>query len=192
MDATPEREAELLAADAIGDVIEHWGFRKALGRVWTVMFLQGEAVSAADIQERLQMSAGAVSMALTELQRWAVVRRVWRPGERREYYEAETNFWKMISKVVQERERYLAGSVRERLERARKLMKQGGVAGDPGRRARVERLGRLLAFAQAAEAVIGSFLASRRADFSEFGNLLELGRAAMGVAAGPAARPRKE
>lgn len=191
MDATPEREAELLAADAIGDVIEHWGFRKALGRVWTVMFLQGEPVSAADIQERLQMSAGAVSMALTELQRWAVVRRVWRPGERREFYEAETNFWKMISKVVQERERYLAGSVRERLERARKLMKQGGVAGDPGRRARVERLGRLLAFAQAAEAVIGSFLASRRADFSEFGNLLELGRAAMG-AAGSAARPRKE
>jgi DNA-binding transcriptional regulator GbsR (MarR family) len=192
MDATPEREAELLAADAIGDVIEHWGFRKALGRVWTVMFLQGEPVSAADIQERLQMSAGAVSMALTELQRWAVVRRVWRPGERREFYEAETNFWKMISKVVQERERYLAGSVRERLERARKLMKQGGVAGDPGRRARVERLGRLLAFAQAAEAVIGSFLASRRADFSEFGNLLELGRAAMGAAAGSAARPRKE
>jgi DNA-binding transcriptional regulator GbsR (MarR family) len=186
MDATPEREAELLAADAIGDVIEHWGFRKALGRVWTVMFLQGEPVSAADIQERLQMSAGAVSMALTELQRWAVVRRVWRPGERREFYEAETNFWKMISKVVQERERYLAGSVRERLERARKLMKQGGVAGDPGRRARVERLGRLLAFAQAAEAVIGSFLASRRADFSEFGNLLELGRAAMGAAAGSA------
>ncbi len=191
MDITPEREAELLAADAIGDVIEHWGFRKALGRVWTVMFLEGEPVTAADLQERLQMSAGAVSMAVTELQRWAVVRRVWRPGERREFYEAETNFWKMISKVVQERERYLAGSVRERLERARSLMKQGGLAGDPARRARVERLGRLLAFAQAAEAVIGSFLASRRADFSEFGNLLELGRAAMGAAAGPAARSRK-
>ena len=149
-------------------------------------------MSAADLGEHLAMSAGAVSTTLTELQRWAVVRRVWRPGERREFYEAETNFWKMISKVVQERERYLAGSVRERLERARKLMKQGGVAGDPGRRARVERLGRLLAFAQAAEAVIGSFLASRRADFSEFGNLLELGRAAMGAAAGSAARPRKE
>jgi hypothetical protein len=29
------RAAALLAADAIGDVIEHWGFRKALGRVWT-------------------------------------------------------------------------------------------------------------------------------------------------------------
>lgn len=192
MDANPAREAELLAADAIGDVIEHWGFRKALGRVWTVMYLQGEAVSAGDIQERLQMSAGAVSMALTELQRWAVVRRVWRPGERREFYEAETDFWKMISKVVQERERYLAGSVRERLERARRLMKQGGVAGDAARRARVERLGRLLAFAQAAEAVIGSFLASRRADFSEFGNLLELGRAALGPSPGAAVRPRKE
>ena len=64
------------------------------------------------------MSAGAVSMSLTELQRWGVVRRVWRPGERKEFYEAETDFWKMISKVFDERERLLAESVRERLERA--------------------------------------------------------------------------
>ena len=31
MEPTTETEAELLAADAIGDVIEHWGFRRALG-----------------------------------------------------------------------------------------------------------------------------------------------------------------
>ena len=48
MDAvlTPEREAELLAADAIGDIIEHWGFRKGLGRVWTVLFLAVETLPA--------------------------------------------------------------------------------------------------------------------------------------------------
>jgi DNA-binding transcriptional regulator GbsR (MarR family) len=61
------REAELLAADAIGDVIEHWGFRKALGRIWTVLFLQAEPLPAAEVSERLAMSAGAVSGALTEL-----------------------------------------------------------------------------------------------------------------------------
>ena len=99
------REAELLAADAIGDIIEHWGFRKVLGRVWTVLFIAGDPLPAAVIGERLQMSAGAVSMALTELQRWGVVKRVWRPGERKEFFEAETDFWKMISGVLNERER---------------------------------------------------------------------------------------
>ena len=41
-------EAELLAADAIGDIIEHWGFRKGLGRVWTVLFLAAEPQPAAN------------------------------------------------------------------------------------------------------------------------------------------------
>src|SRR4029078_5347236 len=117
------REAELLAAAAIGDIIEHWGFRKVLGRVWTVLFIAAEPLPAAVLSERLSMSAGATSMALTELQRWGVVKRVWRPGERKEFYEAETDFWRMISKVFDERERLLARSVRERLERAARLLR---------------------------------------------------------------------
>jgi DNA-binding transcriptional regulator GbsR (MarR family) len=180
MGESTEREAELLAADAIGDVIEHWGFRKALGRVWTVLYLADEALCATDLGERLQMSSGAVSMSLTELQRWGVVRRVWKPGERREFYEAETDFWKMISRVVHDRERSLVGSVRERLETARAMLRRA--PSTAANRARVERLGRLLQFAAAAEGVIESFLASRRADFSEFSNLLQITR---GVASGP-------
>lgn len=186
MEPTTETEAELLAADAIGDVIEHWGFRKPLGRAWTVLYLHGDALPAAELGERLQMSAGAVSMTLTELQRWGVARKVWVPGERRDFFEAETDFWKMISKVVQERERFLAVSVRERLGRAQAVLKRTG--GGAAARARLERLGRLMSFATMAETVIESFLASRRADFGEFGNLLALGRR---VTAAAAAKGRK-
>ena len=176
MDLTVEREAELLAADAIGDVIEHWGFRKALGRVWTVLYLADDALGAAELGERLQMSAGAVSMSLTELQRWGVARRVWRPGERKEFFEAETDFWRMISKVIHEREQFLVHSVRERLERAKAMLKRAPHSARA--RSRAERLQRLLGFAQMGEMVIESFLASRRADFSEFGDLLQLARPA--------------
>jgi DNA-binding transcriptional regulator GbsR (MarR family) len=173
MNAELWSEAELLVADAVGDVIEHWGFRKALGRVWTVLYLSGETLPAADLSERLQMSAGSVSSTLTELQRWAVVRRVWRPGERREFFEAETDFWKMISKVVAERERFVARSVRERLVRATEILSRGR---DAGSRARLERVQRLLAFTDVAERVIDTFVASRRADFGSFGDLLALPR----------------
>ncbi len=131
MTESVEREAEMLAADAIGDVIEHWGFRKPLGRVWTVLYLADDALCAAELGERLAMSAGAVSMSLTELQRWGVVRRVWKPGERKEFYEAETDFWKMISRVVHDRERSLAASVRERLESARGLLRRALDGGQP-------------------------------------------------------------
>jgi DNA-binding transcriptional regulator GbsR (MarR family) len=170
----PHHAAELLAADAIGDVIDHWGFRKALGRVWTVLYLEDRPLAAADLSDRLSMSSGAVSMSLTELARWGVVKRVWVPGERREFYEAETDFWKMISKVVSERERFLAASVRDRLDEAGELMRKDQAS--PRARHALDRIKRLQSFAAVAQTVLDSFIASQRADFKEFGNLLTIGR----------------
>jgi DNA-binding transcriptional regulator GbsR (MarR family) len=166
----PQHEAELLAADAIGDIIEHWGFRKVLGRVWTVLFIAAEPLPAAAIAERLSMSAGATSMALTELQRWGVVKRVWRPGERKEFFEAETDFWRMISKVFDERERLIAESVRERLERAARILK--GTPKGPLTATSIDRVERLLAFVIVAQTALDGFIKSRRVDFSPFGNLI--------------------
>jgi DNA-binding transcriptional regulator GbsR (MarR family) len=166
----PAHEAELLAADAIGDIIEHWGFRKVLGRVWTVLFIAAEALPAATIGERLSMSAGAVSMALTELQRWGVVHRVWRPGERREFFQAETDFWRMISKVFDERERLLAGSVRGRLERALALLE--GAPQSEATRTSIDRVQRLYSFVLVAETALDGFIKSRRVDFTRFGDLV--------------------
>jgi DNA-binding transcriptional regulator GbsR (MarR family) len=171
-------EAELLSADAIGDVIAYWGFRNALGRVWTVLFLAGSELSAADIAERLSMSAGSVSTTLAELQRWGVVKRVWKPGERREYFEAETDFWKMISKVVSERERFLAEGVREKLERAAEITRDAPRSNE--RTIMSDRLQRLVSFAVVAQSVLESFIASQRVDFQKFGNLLSLARRKVG------------
>lgn len=170
----PLHQSALIAADAIGDVIEHWGFRKALGRVWTVLYLEDIPLAAAEIAERLSMSAGAVSTTLGELSRWGVVKRVWKPGQRKEFFEAETDFWKMISRVVNERERALAQSVRSRLEEATEVAYD---APRSSRRSHVtERLKRLVSFALVAQTVIDSFVQSQRADFQRFGNLLSFAR----------------
>jgi HTH-type transcriptional regulator, glycine betaine synthesis regulator len=174
----PAHEAELLAADAIGDVIEHWGFRKGLGRVWTVLFIAAEPLPAAAIGERLSMSSGAVSMALTELQRWGVVHRVWRPGERREFFAAETDFWRMISKVFDERERLLAQSIRGRLERAVALLERAPQTETT--RTSIDRVQRLLSFVIVAETALDGFIKSRQVDFTRFGDLVRFPLRALG------------
>ncbi len=163
-------EAELLAADAMGDIIEHWGFRKCLGRIWTVLFLAGEPLPAAVIGERLQMSAGGVNTAMHELQRWAVVKRVWKPGERKDYFEAETDFWRMISKVFEQREKLLGESVLGRLQRAQALLDQAPRGSVP--QVTRDRLRRLLAFILLAKTTLDAFIASRRVDLTGFGDLV--------------------
>jgi len=103
LDPTDEA-AVMKIADAVGALIEHWGFKRNMGRVWAVLYLEQAPLSAADLGERLSLSSGAISMLLAELVQWGVIKKAWVPGGRRDHYEAETSIWKMVSRVLRERE----------------------------------------------------------------------------------------
>jgi DNA-binding transcriptional regulator GbsR (MarR family) len=96
--------AVLKVADAVGALIENWGFKRNMGRMWTVLYLEDHPLTAADLGERLGLSSGAVSMLLAELVQWGIVKKAWVVGDRREHYEAETSIWKMVSRVFRDRE----------------------------------------------------------------------------------------
>ena len=57
--ATREEERELIheVADAVGALMEFWGFKRVMGRVWTTLFLEGEPLSAPQLCERLGIFA---------------------------------------------------------------------------------------------------------------------------------------
>ena len=97
--------SEVAVSDVIGRLIEFWGFKRNMGRVWAVLYLSSEPLSAEDLRYMLKLSSGAVSMTLSELSRWGVVRRVWVQGERKDFYAAEVQIWRMISRVFNEREK---------------------------------------------------------------------------------------
>jgi DNA-binding transcriptional regulator GbsR (MarR family) len=96
--------AVLKVADAVGALMEAWGFRRNMGRMWAVLYLEDHPLTAADLGERLGLSTGAVSMLINELIQWEIIKKTWVVGERREHFEAETSMWKMISRVFRERE----------------------------------------------------------------------------------------
>src|SRR5580698_10182306 len=96
--------AVLRVADAVGALIESWGFKRNMGRMWAVLYLEDHALTAAELGERLGLSTGAVSMLLAELVQWGAVKKDWVVGDRRDYYEAETSIWKMVSRVFRDRE----------------------------------------------------------------------------------------
>jgi DNA-binding transcriptional regulator GbsR (MarR family) len=108
----------LHVADAVGALIEAWGFKRNMGRMWAVLYLEDHPLSAAELSERLGLSSGAVSMLLTEMQEWGAIKKAWRVGERREYYEAETSLWKMVSRVFRERELQWVRNAHEAFEHA--------------------------------------------------------------------------
>ena len=115
----------LRVADAVGALMEAWGFKRNMGRLWALLYLEQRPLSAADIGDRLALSTGAVSMLLTELQQWSIVKKTWIPGERREHYEAETSIWKMVSRVFRERELVWIRTAQERFDAAAAAFEPG-------------------------------------------------------------------
>ena len=97
--------ADLAVADAVGALMELWGFRRQLGRVWAVLFLSERPLAAPELCDRLHISTGLLSMSLAELRHWGVVRSAHLPGDRKEHFEAETNVWRLVANVLRQREK---------------------------------------------------------------------------------------
>ncbi len=100
----PSPRPEQTVADAIGRIMAFWGFRKNLGRLWSLLYLSPSPMTAADLCEQLKLSTGSVSMGLNELQRWGAVHKRFVAGDRRDHYEAEADIWGTVSRVMQQRE----------------------------------------------------------------------------------------
>ena len=159
------REAELRAADAMGRLMEFWGFRRHMGRLWTILYLSPEPMTTAELSETLQLSTSAVNLSLGELVRWGAVRKTWRPGERKDFYQAESSVWKLLRRVYERRELNLIREAREAFgEAQRHLDEAQGKLGAEDRR-RIDhmrkRLSRLTALSRAGERLVRLLVAGR-------------------------------
>jgi len=167
--ATREEESELIheVADAVGALMEFWGFKRVMGRLWTVLYLTGEPLSAAELCERLAISSGAASMTLADLERWGVVKRSRKAGDRREYFEAETDIWKMVSRVLRERELSQIDRAVEVFDRARERLTRAVPPGEQARIARmVDRIGRLGDLARVGRGLLTAMVQQHKVDLA--------------------------
>ncbi len=141
------QQAELSVADAMGELMELWGFRRQLGRIWAVLFLSDRPLAAPELCERLRISTGLLSMSLSELRGWGVVRSVAVPRDRKEHFEAETNIWSLVRRVLAERERKAIEGALATVEAALRSVKGALADVDPevksAARFRVQRLEQL-------------------------------------------------
>lgn len=172
-------KSEMIASDAVGRLMEFWGFKRNMGRIWAVLYLSDEPLTANDLRERLQLSSGAVSMTLKELSRWGVVRKVWIQGARRDFFTAEGNLWKMVSRVFRERELVEVQESIASLESALAALDAHGPLSTPEDRRRAEvqreRIKQLLELAKLGRRLLEVLVSEARVDATALARFL-LGR----------------
>lgn len=89
----------------LGRVADFFGFNRLMGQLYAVLFLSPEPLTLDDMVKRLDSSKGNVSINIRALERWGLVHQIYKWADRKNYYEAETDIWKAISGILQERER---------------------------------------------------------------------------------------
>ncbi|HKA90931.1 MAG TPA: MarR family transcriptional regulator [Haliangiales bacterium] len=151
----------LRIADTIGGLIEFWGFKRPMGRMWAILYLSEEPMSAAELGERLAMSSGAVSMTVGELIKWGVVKKTWVPGERKDFYAPETSVWKMVSRVFRERE---LAQIRGAIETFEQAIAELGKRDKKRVKVLVDKIESLLALARVGDALLSAVLDGRKID----------------------------
>lgn len=83
----------------------HWGINRTMAQIHALLLISPDPLTQDDIMEELNISRGNTNMNIRELINWGLVERVLLSGERKEYFTAEKDIWKVVKQIVKERKK---------------------------------------------------------------------------------------
>lgn len=90
---------------AWGSMAGAWGVPRTLAMIHGYLLMADEPACTDTVMEELNISRGNANTNLRELVSWGLIRSVSRRGDRKEYFEAECDVWKMFSCIARARKR---------------------------------------------------------------------------------------
>jgi len=83
-----------------GNLGERWGVNRSVSQIHALLYVSQRPLAAEDIADALEIARSNVSNSLRELQTWNLIRSVPILGDRRTFYEAETDLWTLVSRIA--------------------------------------------------------------------------------------------
>ena len=107
--------------EGMSGISQFWGFPKGVGAIFGILYLSATPLSLDELVEQTGLSKGAISTNVRTLSRLGLIHPVNRLGDRKDYYQAETDFYKAIRSILRERQSNefdrAVASVRETLQK---------------------------------------------------------------------------
>lgn len=145
------------ACDAVGSLVEYWGFKKVQGRVWTYLVLASSPRHQIEIAETLGISKALVSSTVAELMERNLVRAV--EDKRSAPVEATLDVWPTIAEILRAREWRLLEDARVALEDVRAELEWQP---EDEREFNVEHVSRVISIIEVVQALLRAVMSLRR------------------------------
>ncbi|MEJ1240954.1 MarR family transcriptional regulator [Chryseolinea sp. T2] len=98
-------EAKNQFIQAWGTLGSKWGINRTMAQLHALLMVSPDPLSTEDLMAELNISRGNVNMNIRELMDWGLVEKMHKPGDRKEYFSAEKDIWKITKQVAKERKK---------------------------------------------------------------------------------------
>jgi DNA-binding transcriptional regulator GbsR (MarR family) len=96
-------EAKERFVNAWGTLGSSWGISRTMAQIHALLLVSADPLGAEDVMSQLNISRGNTNMNLRALMDWGLVKKEFRSGERREFFSAEKDMWKVFRQIAKER-----------------------------------------------------------------------------------------
>ena len=139
-----------------------WGISPTMARIHGLLYITGASLSMDEIMDRLGISRGNVSMNLSKLLEWGLVRRVHKRGDRREYFVSISDVWEMFTLVASQRKRREIDPILTTLRRCREELAPEAAKHGAAANERLRRIDDLWKFVTLMDGLAQRFFESQR------------------------------
>lgn len=98
-------EAKERFINSWGALATQWGINRTMAQVHALLLVAADPMSTDDIMIALKISRGNANMNLRELIDWKLVEKQVIAGERREFFVAEKDMWKVLTRIMYQRKK---------------------------------------------------------------------------------------
>jgi HTH-type transcriptional regulator, glycine betaine synthesis regulator len=112
-----------------GEMGGYWGINRTMAEIHALLFVSARPLCTDDIMAQLHVSRGNASMNLRALVDWGLIERVHHLGDRKEYFQADTDVWRMFETIMRERRRREVEPIIATIDRCREMVAGHEAAG---------------------------------------------------------------
>jgi DNA-binding transcriptional regulator GbsR (MarR family) len=110
-----------------GEMASAWGINKTMSQIHALLYAESQPLDTDSIMDTLDISRGNANMNLRRLLDWELIHKKSFAGDRKDYYSAETDVWKIVATIIRERQQREIAPIRENLQKCIETLESGGL-----------------------------------------------------------------
>lgn len=162
-------EAKSQFINTWGSLGSDWGINRTMAQIHALLLISADPLCAEEVMQQLNISRGNTNMNLRELINWGLVSRTIITGERKEFFIAEKDIWKVSRLIIKERKKRELEPMISFLENVSHVE---GDTNDKDTKTFLDTIGNIKKFSQQADGYLDTLIKADENWF--FGTLLKL------------------